>query len=108
MFSLDDLNLPLIMRDFDESPILFANHFLVQRQPDEFVITLSQVTGLPLVGTPDEMRAQARDHGGLPVHTLARVAVTRRRLVELIELLQERLEEHDRLLRDREPAGSSH
>jgi hypothetical protein len=106
MSSLADLNLPLSMSDFDESPILFANHFLVQPELDEFVITLSQVTGPPLVGTPDEMRAQAREHGGVPVHTLARVAVTRRRLIELIELLQARLQEHDRLLADREPAGS--
>jgi hypothetical protein len=98
MVSSDELSLPLSMSDFDDNPILLANHFLIQHQPDEFVVALSQVTGPPLVGTPDELRARARDHGGVPVHTIARVALTRRRVVELIALLQERLDEHDRTM----------
>jgi len=100
MLSSDELRLPLSMNDFDDSPILLANHFLIQHQPDEFVLSLSQVTGPPLVGTPDEIRESARAHGDLPVHTIARVAMTRRRVVELIGLLQERVDEHDRLMGD--------
>lgn len=107
MSSLAELKLPLSMSDFDESPIQFANHFLVQHQPDEFVVSLSQVTGPPLVGTPEQIRAQAQDYSRVPVHTLARVAMTRRRLLELIELLRVHLDEHDRMLRDREPAGTA-
>jgi hypothetical protein len=104
----DDISLPLSWTDFGESPIQFANHFLVHHQPDEFVLTLSQLTGLPLAGTPDQISAQARDFGRLPIHTISRVALTRRRLVELIAILQARLEEHDELLgerrRERQPA----
>jgi hypothetical protein len=33
----------------------------------------------------------------VPIHTLARVALTRQRAVELIEILQATLEDHDRL-----------
>jgi len=98
MLSSDELSLPLSMDDFDDSPILLANHFLIQHQPDEFVLSLSQVTGPPLVGTPDEIRESARAQGGVAVHTIARVAMTRRRAVELIALLQERVDEHDRLV----------
>ena len=49
MVTIDELSLPLSMSDFDDSPILLANHFLIQHQPDEFVVSLSQVTAPPLV-----------------------------------------------------------
>ena len=107
MFSADGLRLPLAMSDFDDGPTVLANHLLIQHQPDEFVVSMSQVTAPPLIGTPDQMRAQARDHGDVEVHTIARVAMNRRRTVELIALLQEQLEEHDREVGDREPARSA-
>jgi hypothetical protein len=66
------------------------------------VLAVSQWAGPPLVGTPDEQLAQARSMGGLPVHTLARVSFKRRRAMELIALLQDRVREHDRVLGDRE------
>ena len=91
-----EYNLPLDWADFDELPIALANHFHIQYQYDEFVLSFNQVTGPPLVGTPEEMREQAREHGHVPVHTLARFALTRHRLNEFIGLLQARLEEHDR------------
>jgi hypothetical protein len=105
MFNGDDnLSHRLSIEDFDETPILFANHFLVHFQPDEFVVSVGQVTGLPLVGTPEEMSAQARAFESVPVHTLARVSLTRRRVMELIGLLQARLDEHDHALRERDVA----
>ena len=83
--------------DFDELPIVFANHFLVQHQPDEFVLTLGQVTGPPLVGTAEQIRERARETAEVPIHTLARVGLTRHRLTELIAVLQGALDDHDRL-----------
>jgi hypothetical protein len=65
--------------EIDETPILFANEFLIQQQPDEFFVTIGQATGL----APN------------PVYTIARVALTRRRVTELIALLENRLAEHD-------------
>jgi hypothetical protein len=81
---------------FEELPIVFANHFLVQHQPNEFVLTVGQVTGPPVVGTPEQVREQARGATHVPIHALARVGLTRRRVVELIEILQVTLEDHDR------------
>jgi hypothetical protein len=91
-----EFSVPLQWIDFEETPILFANHFLAQHQSNEFVLTFGQVTGPPVVGTPD----QIHDATGLrhvPIHTLARAGVTRDRLVELIEILQVTLREHDRI-----------
>jgi hypothetical protein len=65
---------------FDSTPILFANQFLVQHQPDEFFLTIGQAPALSPV----------------PVHTIARVGLTRHRMTELIALLEEKLAEHDR------------
>ena len=83
--------------DFEEQPIVFANHFLVQHQPNEFVLTLGQVTGPPVVGTPEQVREQARGAGRVPIHALARVGLTRLRVLELINVLQATLEDHDRI-----------
>jgi hypothetical protein len=83
--------------DFDETPILFANHFLVQHEPDEFVLSLGQVTGPPVIGTPEEIHVEAERASTVPIATLARVGLTRGRLVELISILQANLEDHDRM-----------
>jgi hypothetical protein len=66
--------------EIDETPILFANEFLIQHQPDEFFVTIGQATGL----------------APAPLYTIARVALTRHRLTELISLLEDQLAEHDR------------
>jgi hypothetical protein len=50
--STQDIGIPLEWIDFDETPILFANHFLVQHQLEEFVVSLGQVVGPPPVGPP--------------------------------------------------------
>jgi hypothetical protein len=84
--------------DFDKVPILFANHFAIQYQPDEFVLTLGQVTGQPIVGTPDEIAEQARALGGAEIHTIGRIGLARHRLVELIDILQATLRDHDRIV----------
>jgi len=87
--------LPLEWVEFDETPIHFANQFLIQHQPDEFVLSLGQVTGPPVVGPP-EHRQMPVDMTHVPIMTLARVGLTRQRLVEMIALLQAELEDHDR------------
>jgi hypothetical protein len=96
-----ELSLPLQWVDFEETPIVFSNHFLAQHQLDEFVLTFGQVTGPPVVGTPEQMREQTLDFDHVPIQTVARAGLTRHRMVELIELLQAALREHDRV------AGSS-
>jgi hypothetical protein len=92
------LGLPLTWTEFEAVPILFGNHFLVQHQPDEFVLSVGQWTGPPLVGSRDEVERQASELSGIPVETLAHVAMTRRRVTELIAVLQAALEDHDRVL----------
>ena len=96
-FNAAELSLPLQWIEFEETPIFFSNHFLAQHQPNEFVLTFGQVTGPPVVGTPEQIREQARGLSGVPIQTLSRTGLTRARLVELIGILQATLQEHDRV-----------
>ena len=97
--STQDISVPLEWMDFDETPILFANHFLVQHQLEEFVISLGQVVGPPTVAPPEDLTAPAapiHDARHVPINTLARFGLSRHRMTELVELLQNAIEEHDR------------
>lgn len=91
------LELPLKWIDFDAIPVLLANCFLVQHQPGEFVLSLGQLTAPPLVGTPEDIKAQVTELTQVPIRTIARYGLTRDRVTELIALLEAALIEHDRL-----------
>jgi hypothetical protein len=95
----DHASLPLNWVDFDDTPMFLANQFLVQQSADEFILTVAQVTGPP---TTDGAGATT-DVEKLPVMTLGRFAFNRRRMVELVALLQAQLEDHDRRFGDRAP-----
>ena len=66
-----EFSLPLQWIDFEETPILFTNHFLAQHQSNEFVLTFGQVTGPPVVGTPDQIR-DASGLGHVPIQATLR------------------------------------
>lgn len=94
-----DIAVALEWIDFDETPILFANHFLVQHELEEFVVSLGQVVGPPTVAPPEDLTVAAaplHDPHHVPINTLARVGLTRQRTTELIALLQNAVEEYDR------------
>ena len=82
---------------FDQTPIMFANQFMVQYEPDEFIVTMGQATGPPVAGTPEQMRNRVVESTEVPILTLARLGLTRVRANELIGMLQEAIKEHDRL-----------
>jgi len=65
--------------EFDDLPLLFGNHFLVQHQPDEFVVTVGQLTAPPLVSPSDRTGGQSE----VPIQTLTRIGLTRNRVAEL-------------------------
>ncbi len=98
------IELPLSWVCLDEHPVLLANQFLIQMGGrEEFVLSLGQLVPPPLVGTPDEQAEQASEISFVPVRPLARVNLTRTRLVELIQILQIQLERHDTAMRGMDP-----
>ncbi len=92
------LDVPLSWIGYDDAPILYANQLLVQFQPEGgFVLALGQATAPPLIGTPEQIAAQAAEIEFVPVRTLARFGMTRAKLQEVIAVLQANLENFDRL-----------
>jgi hypothetical protein len=91
---------PLIWEEQEDvAPIAFANQFIVQHQPHEFVLMVGQVVAPPLLGTDEDKRKQLEHISYVPIRTIGRFALTRRRMVELITVLQANLENHDRLVK---------
>jgi hypothetical protein len=91
----EEIRIPLVWDGLDEIPVIFANQFLIQHLPGEFVLTLCTFVNPPLLGSPEEQEEQAKKLTEIAVKVHGRYALTRRRMVELIQVLQENLEKHD-------------
>jgi hypothetical protein len=100
------VEVPLSWVGFDEVPIAYANQFLVQFQPEEgFVLGVGQATPPAIIGTPEQIAAQAAQVEFIPVRTLARVAMTRPKMEELIAALEATLRNFDRMKAHVDPRG---
>lgn len=92
----DPVSIPITYVGFDEAPISFANSFLVQHDDGEFLLTVGQISPPPITGeSPEERQEQINALPFVPIRVLARYGLSRRRMVELIEVLQANLEKHD-------------
>jgi hypothetical protein len=83
------LEVPIIWVGVEDAQILFANQFLGQVEQQEIVLTFGQLTPPVLLGPPERRVQQVERLGYVPVKTVARFAMTRARLEELIGVLQE-------------------
>jgi hypothetical protein len=96
------IQVPLVWVGSEEVPILFGNAFIAQFvQPDqvEFVITVGQMVPPALFGSPEQVEAQAKQVSFVPVKTVARIGLTRQRIIELAQVLQTVLEQHNQAQR---------
>lgn len=107
MTSPDDsisIDVPLSWVGYDEVPIAFANHVIVQFQPDgSFVVGIGQATPPPLIGTPEQIAEQAREIEFIPVRTLARVALTAAKMREFIAALSANLANFEQAMGQMDP-----
>ena len=92
------VDVPLAWVGIDELDIQFANQFVIQFQPNEFVLSVGQATPPAFIGTPEQIADQVAGLEFVHVRPLGRFGMTRGRLVELIAALQVNLENHDRAL----------
>lgn len=76
----------------DDMPLLYANHFVLQREQDEYILTIGQIAPPVLIGTPQQQREQARQIEYVPARVLVRLALNETRLREMLDVLQQRLE----------------
>jgi hypothetical protein len=100
------LSVPISWVGYDEIPIVYANHFLIQYQPeDSFVIGIGQATMPALIGEPEEISAQAAEIEFIPVRPLSRIALTEDKMKELIAVLSASLTKAETLRQLTDPRG---
>lgn len=76
-----------------DAPVAFANHFSLQSQGNkEWVLTVGLMAVPPVLGTPDDVRAEIQRRGFLAVALHGRYVMTRERLKQLSALLAAQLE----------------
>jgi hypothetical protein len=95
----DGIQVPVVWAGVEDVPIVYANNIIVQfdtSSPGGFIITVGQMTPPALIGTPEEVREQAEQVSFVPVRAVARLALTRTKMQELIAVLQGNVEKYDR------------
>lgn len=91
----------LIWPDVEDLPVLRANQFLGQvapgptGAPEEFIFTIGYVSPPVFLGSPEEQAATMKALGAVSVRALARVSMSRVRLAELIQVLQQSADQYD-------------
>jgi hypothetical protein len=93
---------PVVWVDQTDGRAQWVNQILSTFQPDEFVVTLGQLVPPPITGDTEEERRDALSNiSFVPINTVARVVMTRQRIVEFIDVLQRNLAQHDEALKNR-------
>jgi hypothetical protein len=91
----EPIQVPIVFIGADEIPVHYANQFVVQHEQNEFFLTVGTVTPPILLGSEEERLRQASQLSYIPIRVVARIAMTRDRLTELIGVLQANLKTFD-------------
>jgi hypothetical protein len=88
---------PLAWIGVEDLPALVANQAVVQfTAENEFIVIFGQVAPPILLGNEEQRREQLRSVTFAAVKPVARLGLTRARVQELIQVLNENLANHDR------------
>lgn len=92
------IQLPLVWLGLEDVPISMTNQILGQVAGDnEIILSFGQVAPPPLLGTPEERLAQAQQLSYVSVRVITRLALTHKKLQELVRVLQETLANYDKM-----------
>lgn len=89
------IELRVLWRGLDDSPILFTNQFLIQTEQDDIILTLGQLQPPVLLGELEDRIAQAQQLGYIPINAVARFGLSRKSLGQLADALQEHIQKYD-------------
>ncbi len=87
---------PLVWIGAEDLPILLINLVQGQVEQDECIITLGQMTPPALGGTEAERQKQIDQLPFVPIKAVAKLGLTRRRLEEIVTVLQQTIEIYDK------------
>lgn len=90
----------------EDLPVLFVNQFVGQVHEDTFFLTAGQMIPPALVGTPEERAEQLEQIAYVPVKPVARLALTRADIQQLVSTLNANLDQHEEIRRSRGGEGA--
>jgi hypothetical protein len=95
----ESVSFPIAWEGVDDLPVLFVNQVLGQiGHQSEVVLTFGQVTPPAIVGdTQAEREQQIKEVTRIPIKPVARFALTREGLEQLVTVLHETLANHDKV-----------
>lgn len=96
--------IPLVWIGAEDLPVLFVNQIVGQVEAEEHVFYLTVGQALPpaLIGTQDERLRQLQGISYVSVKPIARLAFTRKKLEELVAVLQTNLDQYEQIIRQME------
>ncbi|WP_139151418.1 hypothetical protein [Streptomyces sp. WMMB 322] len=89
------VRVPLLWVGLDDLPVLSTNQVITQVDSDQVFLGFGTATPPLLMGNDEEIRNQAERLSYVPVRGVSRLAISRRHLGELIEVLQRTAEQFD-------------
>ena len=94
----EGVNLPIVWTGVDDMPIVFVNQTIGQvGQQSEVILTFGQLAPPAILGeTQEERDRQIRDLTHIPIKPVARLALTRAGLEQLVDVLHQTLANHDK------------
>jgi len=94
----EGVNLSVTWEGIDDVPILFVNQILGQvGQQSEIILTFGQLAPPAILGeTQEERERKLRGLAGISIKPVARLALTRVGLEQLVGILQQTLENYDK------------
>ena len=93
----------------EDLPVLFVNTFVGQVHPQDgaFYLSIGQTVPPALIGTPEEQAEQLEQIAYVPIKPIARLALTRSRMEELVAILQVNLEQYDKKVQQMREDGEA-
>lgn len=91
----DTYAIRLVWPQSQDTPIVFANHFLSQIVDDTFIVTFGQLVPPALLGTDQERREQALHFKTLEIAPLARFILSPQHMRDCIRVFQENLNRYE-------------
>jgi hypothetical protein len=88
----------------EDLPILLANQVIGQvGQHGEVILSFGQTAPPVLLGDPEQQREQAKEIPSVPIKPVARLALTREGLDDVIRILNETRDNWDKVLGGHQP-----
>lgn len=86
---------PIKWVGIEDTPVVFANQFVMQYLEEEFILTFGQLVPPVILGSDEDREAALATLSFVPTKTVGQFAFTAQRMKELVKLLQGQLDRYE-------------